>query len=290
MASIRTRFAPSPTGYLHVGHAFAAKVAFDLARSATDGEFLLRHEDIDADRVREHFYVAIEQDLQWLGLQWDQKAVRQTSRTVAYQEALEKLRAAGLIYPCFCTRREIREEIARMGGAPHEGDGAVYPGTCRNIPAKLRVTKIKSGAAHAWRLDASKLADHTGPLAFEDLRFGKISVDPNLLGDVVIARKDIGVAYHLAVVVDDAWQDITHVTRGEDLLPATHVHRLLQAWFKLPEPVYLHHPLATDPNGKRLAKRDGSQAIRHLREIGASAKDVLARIAILEKEKPVISR
>lgn len=274
MPAIRTRFAPSPTGELHLGHALAAKVAFDLARSAPGGEFLLRHEDLDGGRVREHFYRAIEEDLRWLGLPWDGHPVRQTDRTGAYQMALEHLHRAGLLYPCFCTRSEIREEIARMGAAPHPGESMPYPGTCRQLPDATRRERIAAGDPHAWRLDTAEISLRTGPLTFHDIRFGTVIVDPDRLGDVVIARKDIGVAYHLAVVIDDAWQEITHVTRGEDLLSATHVHRLLQAWFDLPEPTYLHHRLVTDGNGKRLAKRDDTHSLRSLRETGTTVAQV----------------
>jgi len=275
MATVRTRFAPSPTGLLHLGHALAAMVAHELARSAPDGEFLLRHEDIDGARVREQFYQAIEDDLRWLGLAWDGPALRQTARVAAHSEAMEKLRDAGLLYPCFCTRREISEEIERMGGAPHAGETPSYPGTCRHLPQNIRDERIEKGDAHAWRLDSTTISARTGPLTFTDLRHGRIAVDPGLLGDVILARKDIGVAYHLAVVVDDGWQDITHVTRGEDLLPSTHVHRLLQAWLHLPEPVYLHHRLITDSHGKRLAKRDESQTLEYLRETGATPAQII---------------
>lgn len=279
MATIRTRFAPSPTGHLHLGHALAAKVAYDLAHSVPDGQFLLRHEDIDPERVREPFYQAIEDDLRWLGLPWDGPVIRQTHRSAAYASALENLRTAGLIYPCFCTRREIREEIARIGGAPHAGDGSsIYPGICRNLNPQERLSRIASGIPYAWRLDVRAMAARTGSLAFHDLRFGTISVLPELSGDVVISRKEIGVAYHLAVVVDDAWQGITHVTRGEDLLASTHIHRLLQAWFGYPEPIYLHHCLMTDPQGKRLAKRDASLSLRSLRDHGASVDSIIKQI------------
>jgi glutamyl-Q tRNA(Asp) synthetase len=288
MKSIRTRFAPSPTGLLHLGHALAAKVARDLARSSPGGAFLLRHEDIDGDRVRGHFYQAIEEDLCWLGLDWDGPALRQTDRADAHAVALEKLRAAGLLYPCFCTRREIREEIERMGGAPHADEAPPYPGICRGLVDDVRAMRIAAGESHAWRLDAAALARQTGPLNFTDLRFGEITVDPDLLGDVVLARKDIGVAYHLAVVVDDAWQGITHVTRGEDLLSSTHVHRLLQAWFGYPEPVYFHHELVTDADGKRLAKRDESLTLRHLRESGALPAEVLAMMEGIVSLPPIL--
>ena len=273
---IVTRFAPSPTGRLHLGHVLAARVAFSLARESADGIFLLRHEDIDGPRVREEFYRGIEEDLEWLGLKWDGGALRQTSRKAAYESALATLREMGVVYPCFCTRREIQDEWARMGAAPQGAETPVYPGTCRLLTSGKRQQKLNSGIPHAWRLDSRKAAELTGPLAFRDLRFGKIPVNPDLLGDVVLARKDIGTAYHLAVVVDDAFQQITHVTRGEDLRPSTDVHRLLQALLGLPEPLYLHHPLMLDETGKRLAKRSESLAVAALRERGMSSAAVLA--------------
>jgi glutamyl-Q tRNA(Asp) synthetase len=272
---VRTRFAPSPTGRLHLGHVFAARVARDLARGS-NGEFLLRHEDIDGPRVREEFYQGIEEDLEWLGLTWDGEPLRQTSRIGAYEEALESLRKRNLVYPCFCTRREIRDEWARMGAAPQGPEGPIYPGTCRKLTANEQQEKFGAGIPYAWRLDSAKAATLAGPLTFRDLRFGEISVNPGLLGDVVLARKDIGTAYHLAVVVDDAFQEITHVTRGEDLLSSTHIHRLLQVLLELPEPVYLHHTLILDDAGKRLAKRNDALSIAALRESGLSPAEVLA--------------
>ncbi|MCU0779005.1 MAG: tRNA glutamyl-Q(34) synthetase GluQRS [Akkermansiaceae bacterium] len=275
---IRTRFAPSPTGRLHLGHALAARVARDLARSQPGGRFLLRFEDIDTPRVRAEFYQEIESDLQWLGLPWDEAPLRQTTRGAAYEAALTELRAKNLVYPCFCTRREIQSELAHMAAAPHGPEGPVYPGTCRHLSAREREGKIAAGLPHAWRLDSRMAAEHAGPLTFRDLRFGTIAVDPSLLGDVVLARKDIGTAYHLAVVVDDAFQHITHVTRGEDLLPSTHVHRLLQNLLGLPEPVYLHHGLFLDEHGKRLAKRHDALSIAALRESGLTPEQVRARL------------
>lgn len=274
---IITRFAPSPTGRLHLGHVLAAQVARSLARR-DGGAFLLRHEDIDGPRVREEFYAGIEEDLRWLGLDWDGEPLRQTTRIAAYEAALHALREQGLVYPCFCTRREIQEEWARMGAAPQGPDGPAYPGTCRLLPADLAVEKISAGMPFAWRLDSEKAAAVTGPLRFHDLRFGEIPVNPALLGDVVLARKDIGTAYHLAVVVDDAFQQITHVTRGEDLLASTHVHRQLQALLGLPEPAYLHHPLVLDEHGRRLAKRHDSLSIATLRADGMLAQEVISRI------------
>ena len=272
-----TRFAPSPTGMLHLGHAFAAKVAHDLARRS-GGRFLLRFEDIDHTRVRVEFHGAIEDDLRWLGLEWDGPALRQSDRAAAYATALGQLRALGSTYPCFCTRREIEDEVARMTGAPHGPEGALYPGTCRTLSPEERETRLAAGAQPAWRLDAARAAAITGPLDFTDLRHGLQRVDPALLGDVVLARKDIGTSYHLAVVVDDAFQQVTHVTRGEDLLPATHVHRLLQALLGLPEPLYLHHEVVTDEKGVRLAKRHDSLSIRALRDSGLEAAAILKRL------------
>ena len=272
--TIRTRFAPSPTGRLHLGHVLAAKVARDLAREAC-GAFLLRHEDIDGPRVRAEFYKEIEDDLTWLGLDWDEPALWQSTRAAAHDEALATLRERALVYPCFCTRREIQEEWSRMASAPQGPEGPLYPGTCLKLTSNAAAEKLASGAPHAWRLDSRKAAAETGALTFHDLRHGTIRADPGLLGDVVLARKDIGTAYHLAVVVDDHFQRISHVTRGEDLLPSTHVHRHLQALLGLPEPVYLHHRLVTDENGKRLAKRDGSRSIAALREQGLTPAQVM---------------
>jgi len=277
MSETVTRFAPSPTGQLHLGHAYAAKVARDQARQHA-GRFLLRLEDIDHTRVKPEFYDAIEDDLRWLGLDWDGPALRQSDRTGAYGAALEDLRRAGVAYPCFCTRREIEEEIARMVSAPHGPEGALYPGTCRRLTEDERSARLAAGQQPAWRLDAGKAAELTGGLSFTDARHGRIPVDPGLLGDVVLARKDIGTSYHLAVVVDDAFQQVTVVTRGEDLLPSTHVHRMLQVLLGLPEPAYFHHPLVLDENGMRLAKRHDALSIRSLREAGLAPGDVLARL------------
>ncbi len=278
--TVRTRFAPSPTGRLHLGHALAARVARDLARQYPGGVFLLRFEDIDTPRVREEFYHGIEEDLEWLGIRWDEGPLRQSNRTAAYESALATLREKNLVYPCFCTRREIQEEWANMAAAPQGPEGPLYPGTCRKLSTTEQEEKIAAGIPHAWRLDAQAAAAVTGPLTFQDLRFGSIVVNPDLLGDVVLARKDIGSAYHLAVVVDDAFQQITHVTRGEDLLSSTHVHRLLQVLLGLPEPAYLHHPLVLDEQGKRLAKRHDALAIAALRDAGLTPEEALARIDV----------
>jgi glutamyl-Q tRNA(Asp) synthetase len=270
---ITTRFAPSPTGDLHLGHILAAKVARDLAKSVHGGRFLLRHEDIDTGRVKPECYHRIEEDLEWLGLTWDGNPLRQSDRRMAYEEALGKLRGLGLAYPCFCTRKDIQAALS----APHGHGEIIYPGTCRSLGPAETTRRIANGEAHSWRLDSTKAASLHGAIHFTDLRFGTTRVDPNANGDVVLARKDIGTAYHLAVVVDDGFQEITHVTRGEDLLGATHVQRQLQAILGYREPVYLHHALVLDENGTRLAKRDAARSIRALREQGLSPEAVLAK-------------
>jgi glutamyl-Q tRNA(Asp) synthetase len=279
-APIVTRFAPSPTGLLHMGHAYAAWVARELARQSTEGRFLLRFEDIDAPRVKVPYYEAIETDLQWLGLPWDHTPLRQSTRSAAYQAALDQLISIDVIYPCFCTRSEILAETARIPSAPHGPDGPPYPGTCRILSPAEQKKKIEAGIAHSWRLNSALASELSGPLDFTDLRFNHIRVDPSLLGDVILARKDIGPAYHLAVVVDDAFEGVTHVTRGEDLLHSTHVHRLLQALLQLPAPKYLHHELVPDKYGKRLAKRADSQSIQLLRNNGKNPHEIFEQISI----------
>lgn len=267
-----TRFAPSPTGELHLGHVYAAKIAHDTARD-DHGRFLLRQEDIDTARVRPEYYEYIEEDLRWLGLFWDGTIIRQSERRDAYEAALAELKARDLVYPCFCTRKDIQVALS----APHKRPASIYPGICREIEPIEAAERIAAGEAHSWRLDAQKAAKVHGELSFKDLWHGTEKVDPEVNGDVVLARKDIGVAYHLAVVVDDEFQEVTHVTRAEDLYSATHVHRQIQALLGYREPVYLHHECLCDEHGKRLAKRDHARSIRSLRAQGLSAGEVLAR-------------
>jgi glutamyl-Q tRNA(Asp) synthetase len=269
-----TRFAPSPTGFLHLGHAYSALVAHDLAQSS-NGHFLLRFEDIDHTRVRPEYYDEIERDLRWLGIEWDGEPLRQSMRMGQYESAMEKIRLQGLLYPCFCTRREIEEEIAQVTHAPHGPEGPLYPGTCRDMPAPERADRLAGGDPHCWRLDAGAAAARVGPLRFRDELRGSFPVNPGLLGDVILARKDIATSYHLAVVVDDACQGVTHVSRGEDLLPSTHVHRTLQELLGLPEPAYHHHRLITGKDGVRLAKRNDVPSLRDLRQEGHLASEVL---------------
>jgi len=282
---IVTRFAPSPTGYLHLGHAFAAKFAYAMAR-AKRGRFLLRLEDIDQGRARPEFAEAILEDLHWLAFRWDGPVLAQSSRFEAYRAALARLDSDGLLYPCFCTRTQIADEIARAIEAPHGPEGPHYPGTCKQHSSEERTERIAAGAAYALRLDAQKAARRVGPLAFHEEGMGPegehgvISVDPTLFGDVVLARKDTPASYHLAVVVDDAFQGVTLVTRGNDLFSATHVQRVLQALLGLEEPAYAHHKLILGPDGKKFSKRDQSVTLKGLREAGKTPNDIFE---ILEK-------
>jgi glutamyl-Q tRNA(Asp) synthetase len=271
---IVTRFAPSPTGRLHVGHGWSALMAMDAAR-ATGGLFRLRIEDIDGARSRPEHVEGILADLRWLGVAWDGPVVVQSRRLALYEAALERLRAMGLLYPCFCTRAEIAAEIAASASAPHGPDGAHYPGTCRALSPDQRTARM-AREAHAWRIDMARAADLAGPLDWTDERRGTIIADPRAAGDVVLARKDAPVSYHLAASVDDADMGITLVLRGDDLLAATHVHRLLQALLGLPVPRYRHHPLLVGPDGKRLAKRSGGIALAELREAGVAPADLAA--------------
>ncbi len=266
---IVTRFAPSPTGFLHLGHAFAA-----LTAAAGGEKFLVRIEDLDEGRAREEFVAAIVEDLSWLGLSFDQPLLRQSSRFGAYRAALAEL--SDLTYPCFCSRKEIAEEIARAIQAPSGPDGALYPGTCRHLPPQESAARIAKGEPYALRLDSAKAAIRAGPLSFVEHGM-EIAVDPLLFGDLVLARKDMPASYHLAVVVDDAFQGVTLVTRGEDLLPASHVQRLLQALLGLPAPSYAHHRLVLDEQGRKFSKRDQGLTLRALRAAGATPAGIRAR-------------
>jgi len=281
---IVTRFAPSPTGRLHLGHAYSALLAHDFAR-ARGGAFLLRIEDIDGTRSRPEHVAGIIEDLRWAGLDWDGEALIQSRRLPVYAAALERLKAAGLLYPCFCTRKDI----AASASAPHPGsepgaggpEGLVYPGTCRRIGAGER-ERLTQERPHAWRLDMAEAlslfpGEGRGALAWTDHR-RTIPADPARFGDVVLARKDAPVSYHLAVTVDDAAQGVTDVVRGEDLFAATHVHRLLQALLGLPTPRYHHHALITDEQGRRLAKRHGAPTLADLRAGGADPRGLLEKL------------
>jgi glutamyl-Q tRNA(Asp) synthetase len=258
---VTTRFAPSPTGALHLGHAFSAIQSHDRARNA-GGRFLLRIEDIDGTRSRAEHVQDILDDLRWLGLVWDGDPLLQSTRLDAYQATLDMLHGQGLLYRCFCTRAEIAQSLS----APH-GAAPIYPGTCRTLDPGER-----DGTPFAWRIDMAAAAARAGPLGWHDEIAGPQHADPLRHGDVVLARKDAPASYHLAVVVDDAFQQVSHVVRGADLREATHVHVLLQRLLGLPTPVYRHHALLTGAGGTRLAKRNGAPRLAALRERGVDGK------------------
>ena len=282
---IVTRFAPSPTGFLHLGHAFAALTAFDTASQA-GGRFLLRIEDIDRARSKPEFEDAIKTDLAWLGLRWEEPVRRQSQHLADYQRALDKLQTQGLLYPCFCTRKEIADEIARAASAPHGPEGPLYPGFCRALSLAERERRLRQGAPYALRLDVAKARALHDALAFEergrghDGATGRQVARPELLGDVVLARKEMPASYHLAVVVDDALQGVTLVTRGQDLFAATHIQRLLQALLGLEAPAYAHHRLILDATGKKFSKRDKAATLRDLRRSGRSPSEIRAMLKL----------
>lgn len=290
MSRFLTRFAPSPTGHLHLGHAFSALTAFGAARAA-GGTCLLRIEDIDTTRCKPEFEAAIFEDLAWLDYDWPKPVRRQSAHFPDYARALERLAEKGLVYRCFKTRKEIAEEIAR---APHQAgegpDGAIYPGPVEPLSADEEAERMEAGEAYSWRLSIRAARDHLGA-AFEDLHFieegsgphgesGRIKANPESLGDVILGRKDVSTSYHLACVHDDALQGVTHVIRGQDLFFATHLHVLLQALLGLPRPIYRHHRLLVGEDGKRFAKRDKSLTLRSLREAGKTSSDVRAMVGL----------
>ena len=285
---IRTRFAPSPTGPLHLGHAYSAIIAHDFAR-ANGGEFIVRIEDLDQSRVRKKWDTQIFEDLKWLGLSWAKPIMRQSERAEAYSNALDKLYYSQVIYPCHCTRRDISEAIAAPQGGSQilrGPDGIIYPGTCRHK------TRTKSRPKNqALRLD---LASAMVTYDFNDLKFNEITATghsktidinktsnlPDIIGDIVVSRRDMAPAYHLAVVIDDMEQNITHVVRGEDLRAATSIHVVLQRLLGLATPFYIHHSLINDENGKRLAKRNDAKSISTFRSQGASPLDIRHMIGL----------
>ncbi len=265
MHTVVTRFAPSPTGFLHRGHAASALFAWRLAREA-GGQFLLRIEDIDQQRCREEFVTAIVEDLTWLGIDWDGAIRVQSQHLPEYRARIEQLKTMGLLYPCFCTRKEI----AAAFGAPHQVD-APYPGTCRSLPRSEIQRKMEGAASYAFRLDMAAALRHVQALRWYEDGQGWITAEPARFGDVVLARKDVPASYHLCVTHDDALQNVTLVTRGIDLKPLTDVQVLLCSLFHWPIPRYRHHPLLTDKNGRRLAKRGEAEALRTIRAGGTEA-------------------
>jgi glutamyl-Q tRNA(Asp) synthetase len=268
-----TRFAPSPTGYLHLGHAFSAYTAWKHARSSAAGRFLLRLEDIDPTRCRPEYATAIQNDLLWLGLTPDGPVRTQSEHLSDYRAVLDELSEQRLIYPCFCSRKDITASAA----APHGPDGTpLYPGTCRRLSPQDRTDRIAAGQPYALRLDMAR-AVRPG-LSFHEATEGRIPCHPERFGDVVLARKDAPASYHLCVTHDDALQKITLVTRGADLKPATDLHRLLQTIMGWPEPAYAHHRLLMDAQGRRLAKRDQATTLRSLRADGITARQIIRQL------------
>ncbi|MGJ0507411.1 MAG: tRNA glutamyl-Q(34) synthetase GluQRS [Methylocystis sp.] len=281
------RFAPSPNGFLHLGHAYSALLNFSLAR-ACGGRFLLRIEDIDKGRARAEFEAAIYEDLAWLGLDWERPVRRQSEHFDDYARALERLDAMGLLYACDCKRSDIAHVAAARADWPRDPDGApLYPGTCRNKPRRPAREVLAQGGV-ALRLDMARAVARAGEAVNWRERRPPGSTDavalvdarPAQWGDVVLARKDTPASYHIAVVVDDALQGVTDVVRGRDLFQATSVHRLLQRLLDLPEPAYLHHDLVVDPSGEKLAKSRGSETLRALRRQGVSAQEVRRLVGV----------
>lgn len=278
-----TRFAPSPTGYLHIGHAYSALFACEAARQS-GGRFLLRIEDIDSQRCRPEFERATFEDLNWVGIHWHGEPLRQSAHMARYAQALEHLQAEGLVYPCFCSRKQIRMEVEQSGRAPHgPSHELVYPGICRDIDPAERERRIAKGEPFAWRLDIARAMALTGPLHWHDCRAGWVEARPEALGDPILARKDTPTSYHLAVVLDDHMQGVNLVSRGEDLFHATHLHRLLQELFGITPPRYYHHNLIADSRGERLAKRNRAITLRHLRDIGRTPADIWKMLGLQQR-------
>jgi glutamyl-Q tRNA(Asp) synthetase len=276
-----TRFAPSPTGRLHLGHAYSAVFSYRRAKD-TGGKFILRIEDIDPERCKPEYEEGIFEDLKWLGLSWETPVRRQSDYLETYKEALGKLMEKELLYPCFCSRKDIREEINLSGVAPHGPEGFIYPGTCRSLSDEQAEKKIAEGIPYAFRLDMEKAIGQIGKdLTWYDHDKGEQKATPEILGDVVLARKDVSTSYHLSVTIDDHEQGVTIVTRGEDLFYASHLHRMLQELLDLNVPEYHHHKLLLDEDGRRFAKRDNSVTIQTMREKqGKTPQDIMDMIGL----------
>ena len=277
------RFAPSPNGYLHIGHAYSALRNFDMARRR-DGRFILRIEDIDTERCRPEYEQAIFEDLEWLGLTWDEPVLRQSEHFSAYAKAVEHLQERSLLYPCFCSRLEISRVVEERRDWPRDPDGGpLYPGCCQHVSDEERARRLASGQHAALRINMAQAVSQIGQLLGwpeygegDDVR--DIHAEPALWGDCVLARKDIPTSYHISVVVDDARQGVTDIVRGQDLFDATSLHRLLQEIFDLPTPRYHHHDLLRDPAGQKLSKSTRAKSLRALREEGITAQDVRKRL------------
>ena len=274
---IVSRFAPSPTGRLHLGHAYSAAIGHRAARKG-GGRFLLRIEDLDQTRSRPEFVGGIFEDLRWLGLDWDEPVVVQSERTHAYSAALDELRSRGLVYACFCTRADIAQSLT----APHGDAATSYPGTCRALPDD---PARRSSTPHCWRLDSAKALELAGLPTWREADGREFAASSDQIGDAILARKDAPASYHLSCVVDDAAAGVNLVVRGADLRPSTPIQRLLQLLLALPEPAYLHHALVTHADGRRLAKRDLAPTLAAMRETGVDGRRLVA--SLLEGKLPL---
>lgn len=268
---LTTRFAPSPTGWLHLGHAYSAVAAHRAALEAR-GRFLLRIEDLDQTRSRPEFAAGIEEDLRWLGIGWDGEPLVQSRRSGIYADALDRLNALGLVYPCFCTRSDVAAALS----APHGPAASLYPGTCRSLPDD---PERRSSTPHSWRLNTGKAIARVGLPGWTEHDGRSFDATAGEIDDEILARKDAPTSYHLACVVDDSASGVTMVVRGADLRPSTPVQRLLQMLLGLPEPLYRHHPLVVHDDGRRLAKRDLSPTLRALRESGIEGRQLARNLA-----------
>ena len=273
-----TRFAPSPTGFLHLGHAFAAIYAY---RAATkNGKFLLRIEDIDLYRCNKIYEESIYLDLDWLGIKWEKPVLKQTNNKKKYSEAINKLDELGLVYPCFCSRSKVNKEISSVLSAPHSKIYKTYSGRCRNLSNKEIEERKKKNEKFSLRLNMKKAINYCGKdLTFFEKKLGEVKINPSIFGDIILSRKDIDTSYHISVTVDDSIQGISLVTRGKDLFESTYIHRLLQYLLNLSTPKYDHHNLILDNNGKKLSKRDFSISIKSIRESGKKSKEIIDKLS-----------
>ncbi|MDB9761505.1 tRNA glutamyl-Q(34) synthetase GluQRS [Alphaproteobacteria bacterium] len=272
--SNNTRFAPSPTGHMHLGHVFSALFSYEAAKKL-GGKCILRIEDIDSQRSSKVFEESIYEDLEWLQIKYSTDIRHQAEHMSDYKGAIKELQKLDMVYPCFCSRSDIKAEIMRAGNAPHEDESSIYPGTCRRLSKEERIEKISTETSYAWRLNIRAAAKKLGNLVWSDLRLGQHTVPVGTMGDVVLARKDVPTSYHLSATLDDHIQRIGLVTRGEDLVAATHVHKIVQSLLELKSPIYLHHPLILDSKGVRLSKRTRAQTVKSLKTSGLKRDDVI---------------
>ena len=272
--SNNTRFAPSPTGHMHLGHVFSALFSYEAAKKL-GGKFILRIEDIDSQRSGKIFEESIYEDLEWLKIKYSKDIRYQSEHMDDYAGAIKELQKLDMVYPCFCSRSDIKAEIMRAGNAPHGAESSIYPGTCRRLSKEERIEKLSMENNFAWRLNIRAASKKLGGLVWNDLRLGKHTVPVGTIGDVVLARKDVPTSYHLSATLDDHIQRIGLVTRGEDLVSSTHIHKIIQVLLELKSPIYLHHPLILDSKGIRLSKRTRAQTVKSLKASGLKKDDVI---------------